>query len=1155
MPRRQEAAERRGLDRCDLAAQLVERPAAELAQDVRVAELRFGAARQEAAARQLAARHQPLDHGAGAGRRQREPLGRLCREEGPPLAGEAEQQRRQRLVVAAAQRGAVSRDVARRRQPSLSRHLDPFGAAGPLELRDPGAGIAVCALGDLALGQRAEPADEVLELVGVARPAVRHQRLPLAVDRRDDLRLEQLTQIGLPEELGEQPAVERQRLRPPLRHRVVPLVEERDGVGERQGAGEGGRRLGVDHVHLHGAALDRAQDVDQRRQVEDVAQDLAVGLEDDREAGVLLRRAEQLLGAEPLGVERHALAGAPPRQEQGARRVLAEVAGEQRRPRQLGGDRLLDAIGIRHEPLPLEWPLRGRQAEGDPVVVPQDLDRRAERRPELGLDGQRPRCVHPRPERGEDADPEVAELVAEALDGDGAVGRQRAGRLALFRHVAAEVVDRPAVEPVLASEVVARLVRAHLVEPPDQRADPAAERGGATGPVPLPERHPPRLAGRRADDDPVAPDLLDPPGRRAEQERVAGPRLVDHLLVELADPRALGAEVDGVQPAVRNRAAAGQRDDARPTPRRDAVGRPVPRQARRQVGHLVGGISPAQHVEHRVERGAGEIAVAVGAADQPEERADLPALDRGHRDDLLGEHVERLARRARLLDLAVEHGAADRGRLDQVAAPDRHDAPDADRPDRVTGTADPLEPARHRAGRLDLDDEVDRRHVDAELERAGGADAAEEPTRQEVLHLEPLAARDAAVVRARHLLARHLVQLVRDPLGLPPAVDEDDRAPVLHHQVVHLAEHRGHQARPFLWRQPGRVLAGCDGGPPHVGGRRDHRQIDPRHLAGVKDHDLAVPAQVARHLLERPLRGAQPDALRVAPAQRGQPLERQRQVRAALVRHQRVDLVHDHRVDLAQPLAGGRGQEEVERLGRGDEDLGRLAELLAPRRRTGVAGADADRGGPEVEPVARRHLGDLGERRGQVALDVVGQRLERRDVHHARAADRRLLSQPVDAGQEGGEGLAASGRGAEEGVLPGGDARPAELLHPGGCPVARGEPGLDRRAEVGGGPGHRLYNGGVVRALPPGGYASGTMDDQTRTEVEAAVFRRLVQHFRDKTEVQNIDVMKLAGFCRNCLAKWYRAAAAERGVELEDTAAREEIYGVPYSEWKAKHQK
>ena len=81
------------------------------------------------------------------------------------------------------------------------------------------------------------------------------------------------------------------------------------------------------------------------------------------------------------------------------------------------------------------------------------------------------------------------------------------------------------------------------------------------------------------------------------------------------------------------------------------------------------------------------------------------------------------------------------------------------------------------------------------------------------------------------------------------------------------------------------------------------------------------------------------------------------------------------------------------------------------------------------------------------------------------------------------------------------------------------------------------------------------MDDATRTEIEAAAFRRLVQHFRERTDVQNIDVMKLAGFCRNCLSKWYRAAAAERGVELADAEAREAIYGMPYAEWKAKYQK
>ena len=81
------------------------------------------------------------------------------------------------------------------------------------------------------------------------------------------------------------------------------------------------------------------------------------------------------------------------------------------------------------------------------------------------------------------------------------------------------------------------------------------------------------------------------------------------------------------------------------------------------------------------------------------------------------------------------------------------------------------------------------------------------------------------------------------------------------------------------------------------------------------------------------------------------------------------------------------------------------------------------------------------------------------------------------------------------------------------------------------------------------------LDEKTRTELEAAAFRRLVQHFRDRTDVQNKDVMDLAGFCRNCLAKWYRAAAEERGVALTDPAAREIIYGMPYDEWKARYQK
>ena len=80
------------------------------------------------------------------------------------------------------------------------------------------------------------------------------------------------------------------------------------------------------------------------------------------------------------------------------------------------------------------------------------------------------------------------------------------------------------------------------------------------------------------------------------------------------------------------------------------------------------------------------------------------------------------------------------------------------------------------------------------------------------------------------------------------------------------------------------------------------------------------------------------------------------------------------------------------------------------------------------------------------------------------------------------------------------------------------------------------------------------MDDKTRIELEAAAFRTLVDHLRQRTDVQNIDLMNLAGFCRNCLSKWYRAAAVERGIALSDPEARQIVYGMPYEEWKAKHQ-
>jgi len=81
------------------------------------------------------------------------------------------------------------------------------------------------------------------------------------------------------------------------------------------------------------------------------------------------------------------------------------------------------------------------------------------------------------------------------------------------------------------------------------------------------------------------------------------------------------------------------------------------------------------------------------------------------------------------------------------------------------------------------------------------------------------------------------------------------------------------------------------------------------------------------------------------------------------------------------------------------------------------------------------------------------------------------------------------------------------------------------------------------------------MNDTTKKELQSAAFERLIQHLRERKDVQNLDLMNLAGFCRNCLSKWYREEAAKKGIEISDPDAREHVYGMPYREWKEKYQK
>ena len=81
------------------------------------------------------------------------------------------------------------------------------------------------------------------------------------------------------------------------------------------------------------------------------------------------------------------------------------------------------------------------------------------------------------------------------------------------------------------------------------------------------------------------------------------------------------------------------------------------------------------------------------------------------------------------------------------------------------------------------------------------------------------------------------------------------------------------------------------------------------------------------------------------------------------------------------------------------------------------------------------------------------------------------------------------------------------------------------------------------------------MNDTTKKELQSAVFERLIQHLRERKDVQNLDLMNLAGFCRNCLSKWYREEAQKKGIEISDSDSRKHVYGMSYDEWKKKHQR
>ena len=279
---------------------------------------------------------------------------------------------------------------------------------------------------------------------------------------------------------------------------------------------------------------------------------------------------------------------------------------------------------------------------------------------------------------------------------------------------------------------------------------------------------------------------------------------------------------------------------------------------------------------------------------------------RGDRDDLLREDVERVARHHRRLDRALAHAAGHDRALEQVGAELGEDAAAADVADRVAGAADPLQPACHRLGRLDLDHEVDRAHVDPELERRGRHQARQLAGLQHLLDHLALLARQRAVMGARDLVLGQLVQPQREPLGAAAVVDEQDRRAVGVDQIDQLGVDRRPDrsacrlaAGQRVQIRPRVCAANSQGSRPRASPSRPRAtpQAPPssRPGRGFAGRAPCGPRcrRSGRSAVARPGSGRPPRAGSASPTGRsaaprvrrlGQPLERQRQVRPALGR-------------------------------------------------------------------------------------------------------------------------------------------------------------------------------------------------------------------------------------------------------------------------------
>jgi len=472
-----------------------------------------------------------------------------------------------------------------------------------------------------------------------------------------------------------------------------------------------------------------------------------------------------------------------------------------------------------------------------------------------------------------------------------------------------------------------------------------------------------------------------------------------------------------------------------------------------------GHIALAQQLHHVVEVFTRQGTVRPRTPAQGIQRLFVLLRCRDGRHNLLGQNVERGFGHLHRIQPALLHGTHEGQALQQLVPREGEQPPAGQPPKIMARPAYPLEKCGHRPRRAYLAHQVDVSHVDAQFQRSGGHNGLQLAALQPLFGGQTEFARQAAVVAGHGVFSQELAELVCHAFGEAARVDEYERAASLLDEFCQA----GIDLPPQLVAAHGVEFIGR-----HLDG-----EIEFAGMAQVDDAAQGLPVFIdvgrthekAGDLFDGPLGCREADA-RGWPLREGrQSLQREGQVAAAFVACQGVDLIDDHRLHVVQQSCGARrGKQQVERLGRGHQQVGGAAEHGLPF--TGQRIACAQGNPPGRQDVAAR-LGSgtqLCQGQLEIAMDIVAECLERRDVHHLHAVCQRALQaapqQPIETHQKRRQRLAAAGGSGHQRVPPGMDLRPGPGLRLGGRGKPLGKPLLRQRMK------HRAEHAAILPEPP-----------------------------------------------------------------------------------------